>query len=196
MSMTELIHAAAHGALDDVRRLVEAGAEVDARSEHGGTALHAAALGGHSEIAQLLLARGADVNAENHQGMTPFFAALSDQNGGPHGDLAKWLVDAGADPDLPLRNGATPLVMFTMHGKTNAAKLCLDCGADPQKSTPLGPPIVAASFAGQLALLDALIEAGVELEARDPGGLTAMDAAKRRGFSEIVDRLRAAGATK
>jgi Ankyrin repeats (3 copies) len=51
--------------------LLERGAVVDARSNHGNTSLHEAVAEGKIQVARLLLKHGADVNACNESGRTP-----------------------------------------------------------------------------------------------------------------------------
>ena len=53
-----------------------AGADVNAKDNHGYTPLHWAADGGHKEVAELLIAKGADVNAKNKYGDTPLDGAI------------------------------------------------------------------------------------------------------------------------
>lgn len=57
------------------------------------TPLHGAAGNGHTEVANLLLQRGADVNALNTMGYTPLSAALHNK----HESTARVLMDWGAD---------------------------------------------------------------------------------------------------
>jgi ankyrin repeat protein len=72
------IHDAAFsGFIEGVKQHLNAGEDVDARSEFGYTPLHNAALGGHKEIAELLIAEGADVNAKNESGNTPLDKAIN-----------------------------------------------------------------------------------------------------------------------
>ena len=77
-----------------VRRLVECGADVDARQESGATPLHAAAMNGDAEIVELLLDRGADAGAAHDSGKTA--ADFAADRG--HEELAERLRrgDAGA----------------------------------------------------------------------------------------------------
>jgi ankyrin repeat protein len=53
-----------------VRRLIECGADVDARQQGGATPLHAAAMNGDAEVVQLLLEHGADPTAAHDDGKT------------------------------------------------------------------------------------------------------------------------------
>lgn len=79
---------------DDVvatlRRLVEAGANVDARDENGSTALHPAASLGWTRVIQLLADRGADLTVANKNGKTPLDLATprADGRGGSLGSAA------------------------------------------------------------------------------------------------------------
>ena len=56
--------------VDVARVLIEAGADVNRRCEHGRTALHMAAAWGHADVAQLLLENGADATIVDDEGMT------------------------------------------------------------------------------------------------------------------------------
>ena len=50
--------------------------DVNAKDESESTPLHSAALFGHKEIAELLIAKGANVNAKNNGGETPLDWAI------------------------------------------------------------------------------------------------------------------------
>jgi ankyrin repeat protein len=55
------------GALDRVKLLLSRGANINAQSSRGDTALHMAILGGHGDIARFLLQKGASVRLQNAQ---------------------------------------------------------------------------------------------------------------------------------
>jgi ankyrin repeat protein len=65
-----LFHAAAAGQQAVCALLVDRGADVNT-GRNGNTALHAAALFGHTDLAGWLLAHGADANARDYEGKTP-----------------------------------------------------------------------------------------------------------------------------
>lgn len=72
-----LLRAARDGALYVVQALLRAGADVDARSEQGNSALHEAARVGHNEVVICLVYSNAHVDAINRNGVTPLQTALS-----------------------------------------------------------------------------------------------------------------------
>ncbi|WP_163012844.1 ankyrin repeat domain-containing protein [Burkholderia stabilis] len=63
------------GAIDDMKVLVDAGANVNSVGDVGNTPLHQAAMIGQLESARLLLKRGATTQAENEFGQTPLDVA-------------------------------------------------------------------------------------------------------------------------
>ena len=72
------IHDAAKaGDINAVKQHLADGVEVNAKdSLHGETPLHSAAAFGRKEIAELLIAKGADVNAVDDDGFKPLDAAI------------------------------------------------------------------------------------------------------------------------
>ena len=71
----DIWEAADQGNIEAVKQHLDAGANVNAKDEVGWTLLHTAAFYGHKEIAELLIAKGADVNAKSKRG-TPLSNAV------------------------------------------------------------------------------------------------------------------------
>ena len=78
--LNALIDAAKNGDIEAVKQHLAAGADVNAKTGDGTTPLHNAAVYGHNEIAELLIANGASVNAiivsGRNQGKTPLDLAI------------------------------------------------------------------------------------------------------------------------
>ena len=60
------------GAEEATRMLLEAGAEINATNEADFTALHGAAFRGLNEVVEYLVANGADIDARDYRGRTPY----------------------------------------------------------------------------------------------------------------------------
>lgn len=84
------------------------GADVNARDEHGQTALMNAARDGQASVVRLLAERGADLNHRAKYGLTAVMLAVIRG----HAEVVRMLVEAGADL-TPTGTGAPGF-----HGKT------------------------------------------------------------------------------
>jgi len=107
------------------RFLLEHGARVDATQNHGPTsgytALHRTAVADAAEVAQLLLASGAEVNFHGPLGITPLILAAS--NGSRR--TAEVLLDHGADVSTPDGHRETALTQATAHNHGDIIRLLL-----------------------------------------------------------------------
>ena len=101
------IHEAAKlGNIEDVKRLLADGANVNAKNDNGSTPLHNAVWIGRKEVAELLIANGADVNAkEDENGISPLHWAVKEG----HKEIIELLIDKGADVNAKSVLGRTPL---------------------------------------------------------------------------------------
>lgn len=93
----------------------------DGDDEDGYTPLHAAALYHQVEAARLLLARGAKVDAEDHNGSTPLFRAVNSYRGNP--EMVQLLLQHGADPLHRNHSGFSPLAMAVSHQDDDLIRL-------------------------------------------------------------------------
>jgi ankyrin repeat protein len=107
------------------RFLIEHGARVDATQHQGPnagfTALHRAAISDAAEVAQLLLAGGAEVNFHGPLGITPLILAAS--NGSRR--TAEVLLDHGAAVSTPDGHRETALSEATAHNHPDIVRLLL-----------------------------------------------------------------------
>ena len=95
----QLHFAAQDGDLAQVTRLLNEGHSPNVFDELGKTPLHYAAAHGHLDVMRLLLASGADVNA--HDESVIGNTVLGDVASNCSFEVAKTLVDAGANPTIP-----------------------------------------------------------------------------------------------
>lgn len=114
----------------------------------GDTALHIAAAAHQREIAESLVAWGADVRARNRRGAEPLHYAADGSPGAEHWDPAAqrevvtYLIESGADPNALDKSGVAPLHRAVRTRSSAAVSALIENGADPRLmnkngSTPL-----------------------------------------------------------
>ena len=80
----------------------------------------------HNKMIQLLIAHGADVNAQGTSGATPlYWAVMRDEK-----DDVKFLLDHGANPNLTDAYKDTPLICAVQLGYESLVQPLVDKGAD------------------------------------------------------------------
>jgi ankyrin repeat protein len=84
------------GDLEQVRHLLEAGADINARDRYGQTALMNAAQIGQVELVRLLIERGAALNTTAKYHLTALMLAIINN----HTEIARILVQAGTDGSI------------------------------------------------------------------------------------------------
>lgn len=169
-----------------------------------GDSLHRAIKRG-AEAVRAALAEGADPNALNGLGETALhWAAFFDATG----ETVPLLVAAGADVNASIHHGYTPLHTATAHminrkamdiaSNVEVARRLVLCGADAGIADDWGLlPLHHAALHGMGGdLLNLLIAATPNLDARTKAGETALEMAANHGNFGMVDRLVAAGAAK
>ncbi|XP_043274119.1 ankyrin repeat domain-containing protein 50 isoform X3 [Venturia canescens] len=237
---TPLNLAARHGYTDVVRVLLAAGASADHADCDGWTALRAAAWGGHTQVhsqptlssrnhetvrsaskvvVTILLERGAAVDHQDKDGMTPLLVAAFEG----HRDVCELLLEYEADVDHCDATGRTPLwaaasmghgsvvalLLFwgcyvdsidnegrtvlsvaAAQGGTDVVKQLLDRGLDEQHRDNSGwTPLHYAAFEGHIDVCEALLEAGAKVDEADNDGKGALMLAAQEGHVSLVERL-------
>ena len=158
-----LVDAARNADKDQVRALVQQGANVNAADADGTTALHWASYRDDLEIAELLIRAGARVNAANDLGATPLWTAS--QNGSA--TMVRRLLEAGANPDAPLLSGETPLMVAARSGSPACVEQLLAKGAQVNAHATRGQTALMWAVAQKHAdVVKVLLAHGVDVHAR------------------------------
>lgn len=159
-------------------------------------ALRAAAERNDAPGFQALLARGADVNARDAQQDTAFLIAA--RNG--HTALVQAALAAGADLKSLNRYGSTALMGPSYRGHVDTVRVLLGTAIDVHHVNNLGwtalleAIVLGTDGPAHREIVRLLIARGSDVNAHDREGVSALQLAQRKGQSEVVRMLRAAGA--
>ena len=193
-----LLEAARTGAADEVRSLLERGADVEARDQNGATALVAAAYGNHVEVARVLIEAGADVNRKDETEQSAFLIATSEVGDDPR--LLELTLANGADVNAKDSYNGTGLIRAAERGHAAIIERLLERPIEVDHVNRLGwTALLEAIILGEgggrhTEVVRRLVAAGADVDLADGGGVTPLAHARRQGFSKIVQILEAAGA--
>ncbi|MEP7357187.1 MAG: ankyrin repeat domain-containing protein [Anaerolineales bacterium] len=115
----DICTAAMLGRLETVAAMLpDEPAGANATGAHGIPLLYHAVIGGHADIAEMLLAQGADINA-GAGGSPALHGAIAFGRAG----LAEWLLHHGADPNILNHENQTPVAAALARNKPELAEL-------------------------------------------------------------------------
>jgi cytohesin len=204
-----------------VELLLANGLDVRSKTQKGYTALHHAVAGNHREVAELLLAKGADIDAEPGI-QTPLHWAIREH----HKDMIEWLLARGANPNADGGGWATPLHWAIWCWDVDTAVLLVSHGGDIHLETQEYPdsplydsvwnsgrtmtealvtksgdtraakwaPLHTTVVRGDIQGIEDLLAKGTDVNARDEDGYTALFIAALRDHKDVTELLLAKGA--
>ena len=164
MDETALIVAARHGNLGIVKTLAKAGANIQARTKYGDTALTAATCFCHPIVSEFLIELGADVNAKNYSfGSTPLMLAAECNDVG----TVELLIKKGAKINEINKKEMTALTAAAIKGYSAVVQKLIDAGADTEISgTKVGTAMYEAAQQGHDTIVQLLIDKGADVNWR------------------------------
>ena len=208
------------GDLETVQSLLDAGANINAQwGQDNNTPIFEAAKGRSMEMLELLLTRGADIEARDTQDRTVLsqaafqgdtlavtklldhkadIGAMNSKGYTPlhqacfylRTDAAVELINRDPNLDLSTRGeGYTALCLASMQGATLIAQHLLDHGADIQKGHCGWTPLHEASEHGHADIVHLLLSRGAKHGAKNNDGYTSLTLAARQGHVDVADEL-------
>ncbi len=164
--------------------LLAKGPEENEKHVVGWTPLHCTAEMDRKDVAELLLANGADVNARDEGDGTPLHLAW-------HEDVAELLLAAGADVNAKAKNGWTPLHVAW---RKNVAELLIAKGADVNAKAEDGrTPLHGAAGEGNMDVSELLLAKGADVNAKDKDGWTPLHCTTEMNRKDVAELLLAKG---
>ena len=153
--------AAMNGDKAELTSLLRHNTSVNEPQADGATAIQWAAYQDDLEMAEMLIAAGADVRASNREGATPL--SLAALNGSAK--MIGRLLQAGADVNEKGPHGETPLMFASRNGRAEAVRLLLDRKADVNARESLRgtTALMWAAEQGHARAVQLLIEHGAEV---------------------------------
>jgi uncharacterized protein len=160
----EMVEAVRTGDSATARALIDRGADVNATSADGTSALHWAAHLGDVETARLLIRHDARVEQVNRYGLAPLHVAAAE--GYPK--LVQLLLDADASVDLRGRNGETALLMAARKGCADCVQALITRHADVKVREQAFEltALMLAAWSGSAPSVEQLIRAGADVNAQ------------------------------
>ncbi len=177
--VTALMWASQKGYKEIVQLLIEAGANVNAKDEDEETALVFAFRGNHEEIVELLIQEGADVYVKDCRGFTTLMWASKRK----HKKIVEILIKAGVEINAKDKYGQTALIFAF---PTRLGETLLQAFIDIINNVDL---VSNSSEGNEKEILEMLIEAGADVNAKDDWGNTALIKACKSGYKKIVELL-------
>ena len=216
--LSSLVTAAELGHVQDIKKLMKEGADVNAVDDNGYSPLIQATENNFMDIVSILLEAGADVNIVDKYGDTALIHAT--ENG--YDGCLKLLIDGGADVNVTDSDGDAAVSLAVLYGKDKCLKLLIGAGVDVNMvktattlnhdrlkeieeekqnyraliphTVPTGSLLHVAVYEGFDKCVNVLIEAGADVnevpDSREPAVITAV----RKGYPKCVAALVAAGA--
>ncbi|XP_015176425.1 PREDICTED: ankyrin repeat and death domain-containing protein 1A-like isoform X2 [Polistes dominula] len=159
----------------------------DATDYTGATALHHAAVAGHSGVISAICnIPKTELNATDQKGQTPMHCACTEENL----EAVKALIELGANVNAQDNDGNTPLHVATRMRQIEMVQLLLKVGANIDLTDQMGfTPLHLAANHGCKGILELLIQNGAALNKKCKDGNTALHLACQNNEVETVEIL-------
>ena len=183
--LTPAMYAAAHGHAEILRRLSNAGADLNLRNAEGNSAAMHAAIPGDAQVLDMLIKAGADVGLANKDGWTPLLAAANQG----HDACLRLLVEAGADLNAQAKNGWGSVMYAAAQGHESTLEILISSGANLRLQNDEGATAVQVAAArGHIKCLKMLMAqlTLADLDHEDKEGFTAAMRTAKAGMPKVL----------
>lgn len=184
-----LLHIAARrGKVEHLKRLLDIGSDPNelSRDTNQVTPLMLAVARSTTAFTELLLNKGADVNAKDKHEMSPLhYAAVNGRS-----KTILLLIEAGCGVSDVNDRGMTSLHFAAQNGHTKTVAILIEHGADVHSRSSSGhTPLMLATTKGNYETVEFLLAQGGSVHTTDPMGFTALHLAADKGYTNLVHLL-------
>lgn len=147
-NLTPLMNRSANLLIEDVKFLIENGANINQQNANGITSLMLASRAWSTETITLLVENGADASLKDRNGNDALFYLMNvyglgqgwwvANNGDQFISLVRYLLSKGSSINQQGSDGISPLILLAARCYPEATKQFLSLGADPNLKTKLG----------------------------------------------------------
>lgn len=149
------------GDIDEIKRLIKAGVDVNVSNIKGDFPLAIASEKRNKAIVELLLNNGADPNINDGE---PLISAIL----GGDFDIIEMLINAGANVNEHKNSRwKSPLLLASEYSNDTAVKMLLEKGANPNNDTSLAEAVSR----GEIDIVKMLLDAGVDVNKKNIDGV-------------------------
>lgn len=157
-STQNLFIAHAEGDIALARKLIDGGADINARDKNLKTVLMKAMFEDHYDIVNLLLSKGVETNTQDDSGWTPLMYAASDGKT----EIVRQLIRRGANSNAQHDGGWSALMLAAYEGHYETVKLLLESGADINLKAKSGDTAITLAATNHHEEIVRLLRAKVE----------------------------------
>lgn len=177
--------------LKEIKRYITHGQNVHVTNRRGRSALMMATYNHHIELVQLLIEAGADVNQQDDLKNTPYLYAAAEG----YTELLE-LMNGKVNPYITNRYGASGLISACERGSVDAVEWILKhTASDVDHINNLGwtallEAIILGDGSGNYQqIIKLLLDAGANANIADKDGVTPLEHAEKRGYTNIASLL-------
>jgi len=181
-----LVVSANKGDAQTVLYLLEKGANPNACSDNGVSALMYAAQNGIMQVVKTLVANGANIDYTPLESVSALSAAVINN----HADIVQYLLQKNANINIADNKNITPLMYASAYGYIDIANLLIKNGADLNKQDFYGnTALIMAVLYNHIDIGNSLIINGADKELCDNKKFSPFIISAQNGQSDFIDML-------
>jgi len=188
----DLFYIAERYGVDDVKKVLETGVDINQKNDSGFTPLLIAVTENNLDIVKYLVSKGADLTLKNNQGFNALIIATNEN----HVEIAEYLLEKGADiTTTDPRNKRQAIHIAARLGYIGILDVLLKKGVDVNQATANKEmPLHLAVQSLYVPSVKYLVKKGADINAIDQSGKTPLDSARKFGTKRMITYLVKQGA--